>query len=64
MDRKPEDDREHHLAWVAARLGVPAERVAATDVWRSYPGPGDSLDLIELLFVLETELNIPEGGRP
>ena len=64
MDRQPENDREQHLAWVAARLQVPAERVAATDVWRSYPGPGDSLDLIELVVALERDLGIREGGQP
>jgi acyl carrier protein len=64
MGREPENDREGQLAWIAARLRVPAERIAASAVWRSYPGAGDSLDLIELLFVLERELAISEGGRP
>jgi len=64
MDREPENNREQHLAWVAARLRVPAERIAATAAWRSYPGPGDSLDFIELVFALERDLGIREGGRP
>jgi acyl carrier protein len=64
MGREPENDRARHLASIAARLRVPAERIAASAAWRSYPGPSDSLDLIELLFALERELDISEGGRP
>jgi acyl carrier protein len=64
MGHEPANDRERQMAWIAARLRVPAERIAAAVAWRSYPGPGDSLDLIELLFVLERELGISAGGRP
>jgi hypothetical protein len=64
MGRDPENDRQGQLAWIAARVRVPADRIAASAAWRSYPGPGDSLDLIELLFVLERELDTSEGGRP
>jgi hypothetical protein len=64
VGREPETDREGQLAWIAARVRVPAERIAASAAWRSYPGPGDPLDLIELLFVLDRELGISEGGRP
>jgi acyl carrier protein len=64
MGRDPENDREGQLAWIAAQVRVPADRIAASAAWRSYPGPGDSLDLIELLFVLERELDISQGGRP
>jgi len=62
LPRRASRDPSRHLAWIATRLRVPAERIAASAAWRSYPGQGDSLDLIELLFVLERELDVREGG--
>jgi hypothetical protein len=63
MGREPENDRQGQLAWIAARVRGPAERIAGSAAWRSCPGPGDSLDLIELLVVLDREPGISAGGR-
>jgi hypothetical protein len=59
-------ERDRQLNWLAARLRVPAGRIAETAAWQAYAGPSDSLDLIELAFRLEAELceREPEAPRP
>ena len=63
MELGPEGDRERQLAWIAGRLRIPADRIAASATWRCFPGSVDSLDLIELVFVLEKELEAGHRER-
>ena len=62
MSRTPDRIRDLDLAWLAARLDVPAERIAETAAWRSYRGRGDSLALVELAIAVEEELDTSIGG--
>src|SRR5947209_7527045 len=58
---RPATGREGPWAWAAARLRVPAERVAAAAAGRSFPGSVDSPDPIERVFALERELAAGHG---
>jgi acyl carrier protein len=49
-------DRHELLARLAADYGVSPERIEATQPWRAYRDPADSLAVVELIMGLEEEL--------